>query len=179
MKKEIDAKQINQKINEAPPKHRAFCSNDMPGIGSECENCDENFTSRKTLEQHLEDHHTKKRKLTGKVCHACKKTFELNVDIEIHMKTHQNPKMFKCKLCDKTFHLKWRLTKHVTGHDTQIRFCHSYNKGVECPVEENGCMFSHSVSPQCWFKSSCRNQLCPYMDVHSCITRSNMIYLNM
>ena len=65
MKKEIDAKQINQKINEAPPKHRAFCSNDMPGIGFECENCDENFTSRKTLEQHLEDHHTKKRKLTG------------------------------------------------------------------------------------------------------------------
>ena len=44
----------------------------------------------------------------------------------------------------------------------QIRFCHYYNNGVECPFEESGCMFSHAVSPQCWFKESCLNKLCPF-----------------
>ena len=150
----------------------------MPRIGFEYENCDEKFTSRKTLEEHLDDYHTKKRKLTGKMCHECKKTFELYVDLEIHMKTHQ--KTFKCELCDKTFHLKWRLTKHSLGHETQIRFCHYFNNGVECPFEEYGCMFSHSVSPQCWFKESCLNKLCPdIMDVLPCINLSKMVYSNM
>jgi hypothetical protein len=102
-KKEKDAKDINHKIDETLPK-------DMPGKRFECDNCDDNFKSRKTLEQHRENHQTNKKKVTGKVCHECKKTFELNVDLEIHMKSHKKTKMFKCKLCDKTFHLKWRLT---------------------------------------------------------------------
>ena len=78
------------------------------------------------------------------------------------MQSHKKPKSFNCKICDKSFHLKWRLRKHTAGHDTEMRYCHYYNNGVECPFEENGCMFSHSVSPQCWFKESCLNLLCQY-----------------
>ena len=79
------------------------------------------------------------------VCDECKKTFkQLHVDLEIHMQSHKKPKSFNCKICDKSFHLKWRLRKHTAGHDTEMRYYHYYNNGVECPFEKIGCMFSNA-----------------------------------
>ena len=80
----------------------------------------------------------------------------------MHLNEHKKPKMFKCDLCEKTFHLKWRLRKHINGHMKQTKFCHFFNNQVECPFEENVCMFTHSVSPQCKFKDSCLNSLCQF-----------------
>jgi hypothetical protein len=37
-------------------------------------------------------------------------------------KKKKKPKMFKCDLCNKMFHLKLRLTKHISGLKTQIKF---------------------------------------------------------
>ena len=163
-KNELDTKDANDRADKALPTFA-------------CINCEEKFTSRRALEQHLEDHTVKKEielKVTSKSCEDCDKTFKLNVDLERHMESHKKPKTFKCKLCDKSFHLKWRLRKHTAGHETEMRYCHYYNNKHKCPFEENGCMFSHSVSPQCWFKESCLNPLCQYRhEISKCTSRSS------
>jgi hypothetical protein len=92
MKKEVDAKDINHKSDETLPKHRTFGSKETPGKHCECDNCDDRFQSRKTLEQHQENHQAKQEELNGKVCHKFKKTFDLNVYLEIHMKSHTKAK---------------------------------------------------------------------------------------
>ena len=120
-----------------------------------CNLCDLNLDSKKSMKMHIKRNHPRKVK-----CDECSKTFESNVDLEIHMNLHRKPKMFKCDICEKTFHLKWRLTKHISGHGTKMKFCHYFNNQVKCPFEENGCMFTHSASPQCIFKESCQNSLC-------------------
>ena len=115
-------------------------SDNIQRICFEWECCEEKFTSRRTLDQHLENHTTKiqiKMKVTDKVCDECKKKFKLNVDLEIHMKSHKKPKTLNRKICDKSFHLKWRLRKHTAGHDTEMRYYHYYNNVVECPFEKN------------------------------------------
>ena len=54
---------------------------------------------------------------------------------------------YNCTLCDKTFHRKWRLAKHELAHNSlNVKFCHYFNNGKDCPYEEIGCMFKHEPS---------------------------------
>ena len=74
-----------------------------------------------------------------------------------------NTRNLKCLnvICAKK-HFIWNGDWENTSMDTgkkQIKFCHFFNNQVECPFEENGCMFTHSVSPQCKFKDSCLNSI--------------------
>ena len=45
------------------------------------------------------------------------------IELEEHLKTHKDIETFPCDLCGKQFFLKWRLKKHIVGHDGK-RFCH-------------------------------------------------------
>ena len=78
------------------------------------------------------------------------------------MESHQKSKNFKCDICNKEFYLKWRLQKHILGHEKNKKFCHYYNNKLVCPFEENGCMFNHAISPTCIFKDKCANTLCQF-----------------
>ena len=58
-----------------------------------------------------------------KECKICDKGFLKNNELEEHLKTHKDIETFPCDLCGKQFFLKWRLKKHIVGHDGK-RFCH-------------------------------------------------------
>ena len=79
------------------------------------------------------------------------------------MKTHSLDEKFKCDLCAKTFHMKWRLVKHRSQHDlTSVRFCHYFNNNKFCHFYELGCMFKHEHAPICKNGLSCRTKLCQF-----------------
>ena len=124
---------------------------------AKCTLCSLHFKSQRGLKTHMKTLHNKKF-----TCEMCDETFEANVDLERHLESHKKPKLFKCEMCDKEFHLKWRLQKHMLGHGTKTKFCHFFNNGGNCPYEEHGCMFNHSVSPLCRFQDVCSNSLCQY-----------------
>ena len=52
-----------------------------------------------------------------------KKAGIVAIELEEHLKTHKDIETFPCDLCGKQFFLKWRLKKHIVGHDGK-RFCH-------------------------------------------------------
>ena len=53
-----------------------------------------------------------------KTCNLCKVKFSTNCEYESHMiNQHSAEKPNTCKVCGKSFHLKWRLEKHVKIHD--------------------------------------------------------------
>ena len=122
-----------------------------------CKFCEELFVDKKVMKGHIKLKHP--RKLN---CEECDMNFTLNIDLEVHLESHQKPKMFQCKICDKEFHLMWRLSKHLTSHETSLKFCHYYNNDKFCPFEANGCKFAHFEAPSCKFKRHCGNNLCQF-----------------
>ena len=81
-------------------------------------------------------------------CRMCEQTFPKICELETHIMDSHEYKPFECTKCDKTFVLKWRLTKHRSGHETEF-FCHYYNNEKECPFDKVGCKFRHEISPFC------------------------------
>ena len=80
-----------------------------------------------------------------------------------HLETHQKKKEFKCNICGKEFYIKWRLQKHISGHDVEnTRKCHFYNNGKECPFALIGCKFLHEVSEECSYKKNCIVTMCQF-----------------
>ena len=81
----------------------------------------------------------------------CDQTFPRFVDLEKHMKTiHGHHQEYSCDKCEKHFMIKWRLEKHMKMHtDKLMKQCHYYHNGGECPFDEYGCKFSHTVSKVC------------------------------
>ena len=122
-----------------------------------CKECNLSFENKSRLKKHVNEKHQKKIE-----CYTCNITCISNIDLEVHMITHKQPKFFKCDLCDKDFYLKWRLTKHKEGHEQKRRFCHYFNNKQECPYEENGCMFVHAMSPVCAFTTKCAYKMCQF-----------------
>ena len=93
----------------------------------------------------------------------CDSIFDTRCDLENHMENHDDPREFKCKLCDKEFYLQWRLNRHVRGHnESDQKFCHYYNNCNVCPFEKNGCKFRHELSPLCSSFKTCRRHMCPF-----------------
>ena len=97
-------------------------------------------------------------------CKSCEEIFEKNSDLEDHIELkHEQKEKYECDKCDKTFVLKWRLTKHQRNHSSsKSKKCHFFNNKKPCPFEKIGCMFDHVVSEQCFFGRKCLNNLCSY-----------------
>ena len=122
-----------------------------------CKECGDSFESKSRLNKHVKEKHQKTIE-----CNTCSFTCISNIDLEDHMKTHEQPKLFQYDICEKEFYLKWRLTKHREGHEQKRRYCHYFNNTQMCPYEENGCMFSHETSPVCSFSTKCTRKLCQF-----------------
>ena len=108
------------------------------------------------MKKHKKERHPNKNR-----CNHCDENFNLNIDLEVHLKTHEDQKQFKCDKCEQRFFLKWRLRKQKEGHENMLR-CHYFNNALTCPFEENGCMFLHKMSPLYRFAAKCANKLCKF-----------------
>ena len=102
--------------------------------------------------------------LNSLTCKLCDETFDKYVDLENHIKScHEKHSVFECEQCKKGFVVKWRLKKHMRLHaDINIKTCHYFNNSKNCPYEELGCMFRHSVGKKCNFGLKCTRRLCPH-----------------
>ena len=129
----------------------------IPTNSFECRKCNVNFVNKSEMKKHKKEIHPNKNK-----CNHCDQNFNLNIDLEVHLKTHEEQKQFKCDTCEQRFFLKWRLRKHKEGHENMLRHCHYFNNALTCPFEENGCMFLHNLSPLCRFAAKCANKLCQF-----------------
>ena len=77
-------------------------------------------------------------------CKECGDIFSKNFELEKHMvNIHKCEKNYSCEHCDKAFYLDWRLKKHVSVHDEDVKRCKFVMSGQECPYDDVGCMFSH------------------------------------
>ena len=141
---------------ETGPKNRV--SKDL----IKCKKCDKAFSRTVDLKKHHESIHG----VNITQCSLCEKEFAKNSDLEIHIAfEHKESETFKCKDYDKTFVLEWRLRKHSIMHmenQRSIRFCHYFNNDKVCPFTEIGCMFQHSVAPQCKHHLKCFTKLCQF-----------------
>ena len=123
----------------------------------ECRKCDETFSTKKSLKQHIAESHRFRIK-----CKLCEQLFSKRCELEVHIQyEHEAAEIFQCEDCDKTFVLKWRLTKHRKNHtSTEIKKCHYFNNNIACPFDELGCMFAHELSLMCKFDQKCTANLC-------------------
>ena len=112
--------------------------------------------------------------ISNKSCQYCGITLETNYELEMHLVTHQEATKFECDNCGQSFFSKWRLKKHVEGHQKQRRCCHYFNNKKECPFEKIGCKFNHIPSNNCKFGSQCERPKCQYKHQDSLQIASNI-----
>ena len=74
------------------------------------ENCDESFTKRLDLHQHLFYTH----KQSGPQCPICQKKFKSFKQLRIHEKTHGD---YMCPVCEQKFNEKHYLKAHLLTHE--------------------------------------------------------------
>ena len=97
-------------------------------------------------------------------CNICGEMFNVKWLLENHVKQHTSQTQYPCNVCGKIFYLKWRLKKHMSVHksDVQIRSCHFYNNGKECPFAELGCKYLHQKAPMCKYQTKCKFDKCQF-----------------
>ena len=80
-------------------------------------------------------------------CNLCDKRFQINSDLEKHIKTrHENYQSYNCRQCKKNFVTKWRLQKHERIHSNiKTRQCKYFKTQTKCPFDELGCKFRHET----------------------------------
>ena len=98
----------------------------------------------------------------GTKCMHCDETFSRNCELESHIeKEHESAQKHECNICGKTFILKWRMRKHMGGHEDVTKCCHYFNNNLPCPYEHIGCMFQHKSAGKCK-ASTCTRHLCQF-----------------
>ena len=97
-----------------------------------CNKCDSKFHAKDNLKYHINTRHPKM-----VMCNICDVPFKENHEIELHMESvHQRKRQFECDKCDMSFHLQWRLRKHMELHgEAKTRKCHYYNNNKLCPFQ--------------------------------------------
>ena len=100
---------------------------DRGGNDNQCLICKRKLGTKKSLIRHIRNLHFKKqnstlhlekqkpKNLTGiNICGICKKTFNWEHNLAIHMKTiHQGIKEFPCRSCSLKFTSKYNLSRHI------------------------------------------------------------------
>ncbi|KOB67028.1 hypothetical protein OBRU01_20317, partial [Operophtera brumata] len=103
---------VAQKINHEVLVHKAERQQ------FSCTECKGKFTSPRLLR-----HHKKKQHFMHKcVVEGCDKTFFLNAELLLHLKTHGDERPFTCALCPKTYKSKKALVVHMNSHEEQRQF---------------------------------------------------------
>ncbi len=106
-------------------------------ISTQCEHCNESFTSLRDMRKHYEEVHTDL--LISYQCDRCPKKFVLKAQLRIHIHDHlhlakqpDKPPSDRhirtpestclCSQCGKTFKNKWLLTSHQNVHNSEKQF---------------------------------------------------------
>ena len=99
--------------------HTAFYHTSMP---YECHLCKQRFGKKQSLLQHQKREH-KDQEHVKPECRTCRKTFETQRNLMIHMSVfHASHKLYRCKVCQKTFRRPWQLKDHAKSHVDSRRF---------------------------------------------------------
>ena len=155
--------ETNEKVEELESKLVSMKRESIhrsPTTFLQCKVCEHKFVSRNDLTHHLKTkHHT-----DSLECEQCERRFLNASHLEKHIQEHGTSKKYECVQCCKTFHLRWRLSKHIRMHDSpsQIRKCHFYNNGKQCPFEDIGCKFLHEESLVCKYGDKCQYDKCQF-----------------
>ncbi|KAH7022148.1 hypothetical protein EDB80DRAFT_694105 [Ilyonectria destructans] len=56
-------------------------------------------------------------------CPDCPKAFTRRINLQSHMRTHENSKPFQCGTCNKAFARQWDRTRHEAGHGDKKYVC--------------------------------------------------------
>ena len=116
-----------------------------------CDQCNREFSSRGSLNQHMQLH-------TGQFrhhCLICRKGFNSTSHYKLHMRSHEGVK-YHCDYCAKPFVNKQSYLYHLSVHTGQYRFkCDVCDKGFNERRELNKHVTSHPWSKQqSFWKSS-------------------------
>lgn len=98
-------------------------------IGTEirCEPCNKTYKSAASLKNHIRQQHTARKRFE---CHVCSATFTETRSLREHINcVHETTETFDCDVCGKTFLTKGRLRRHKYIHGGFRHFCEYCNKG--------------------------------------------------
>ncbi|KAM3955451.1 uncharacterized protein ACR2FA_010654 [Aphomia sociella] len=98
-------------------KHQAHLDNHILAMhtcndGITCTYCNKGFTTKESLELHLESHKTEKKHQ----CKICNKSFYMPSTLTDHMRTHTGEKPFLCSICGRGFSQNNNLRQHMMRH---------------------------------------------------------------
>ncbi|KAG8173147.1 hypothetical protein JTE90_009840 [Oedothorax gibbosus] len=85
----------------------------------QCQLCDQQFTLKRELKEHLSDVHgeTKLHK-----CPVCRNGYRSKYILQQHMFTHSEEKTYVCEICDKRFTMRATLQMHLVTHSDERPF---------------------------------------------------------
>ena len=115
--------EVSRKFVKISTKHKS---------DSKCPHCDENFSTKTNMENHIDQMHDKQ----TFNCDKCKKTFVSEWRLKIHDKTHVSNKV--------------------------TRNCHYYNSDKPYPFQRLRCKFNHMYSKSCKFGLKCTFKMCQF-----------------
>lgn len=78
-----------------------------------CKVCDNQFTNRKDLYEHLNEHAENP---AVHLCDTCGKCFNSIITLRAHKRVHLNIRNFPCDKCDKRFRTRLQLLQHLHVH---------------------------------------------------------------
>ncbi|XP_066932032.1 zinc finger protein 675-like [Clytia hemisphaerica] len=84
-----------------------------------CEYCDKSFRQKITMQNHVYAIHTHEKPFP---CTLCEKKFHRSDALLMHMRMHQDIKLWQCKICALKFRTTSCLNRHMTTHTKQKRF---------------------------------------------------------
>ena len=124
-----------------------------------CKLCDSLFDDKQNLNNHLR---SQKHCLKTISCKLCEQKFEKISELEDHLHSlHNQQRNYFCETCDLGFILKWRMKKHLEGHNEK-RPCYYFNNNLECPFSKIGCKFAHKKAANCKYAKQCTRAMCPF-----------------
>ena len=123
-------------------------STGCPSESFKCGVCAATFSSRDSLEEHLNEHVPTEIERNGKLgrrrtaskvkesvitrpfkCHLCPKAFRNGSGLDSHVRTHTGEKLFSCDVCQESFMYRARLERHKRIHTGEKPFyCHTCQK---------------------------------------------------
>ncbi|XP_044738042.1 zinc finger protein OZF-like [Chrysoperla carnea] len=84
-----------------------------------CTECNQFFTAKRYLYDHIRIRHSNKRPYK---CNFCEKSFGKSHWLQQHVRIHMNAKPFECDICNQKFRVKHHLTQHQLVHTGEKPF---------------------------------------------------------
>lgn len=89
-----------------------------------CKLCDDQFTNRKDLYDHISNH---SKEPTPVLCDCCGRSFKSAEALRSHRRIHQDIRPFACYACPKRFRSRLQMTQHFHVHTGNTRIPHPFH----------------------------------------------------